>query len=460
MTLLARLGTPLPKRYYLGVDVGYKEHVAAVISLRTFVRGDDRWKRARCLHFSSTRAGLRKLQRYLDGFCPDPTAFLGLCEPTGGFYGVTVFQYLLDGGYPMMLVENATTGHMRKRMFPNMPKTDEMDARVMARIGYLHEAVGEEFALRPLELPDPSDADLLALCRDSWKLNTMVCRARNQFAQLMAVIFPELKMFFTHSVSTVAPVSLMAAYPTPAALAAAPPEEVYAVLWKARAYQHARRVEELQELAGDSSGLPPDPGRAWRLKWLTEFLLTNFKYQAALERRVEELVTRREGYALVAAVPYSGPATLGVILAVTGDVGRFRNYRKYVAYTGYFAGLETSQTIDRTRMSRRGNRDLKRALFQVAAPLVWFDRGENPYKTLFKRKMAEGRAWYKAMPFVCAALARHIYHCLKFKDPYDIEKAFGGSPPSPASEQELVDLRADLDERFEVMDAHLCPTEG
>ena len=83
MTLLARLGTPLPKRYYLGVDVGYKEHVAAVIGLRTFVRGDDRWKRARCLHFSSTRAGLRKLQRYLDGFCPDPTAFLGLCEPTG-----------------------------------------------------------------------------------------------------------------------------------------------------------------------------------------------------------------------------------------------------------------------------------------------------------------------------------------------------------------------------------------
>ncbi len=460
MTLLAQLGIKLPRRYYLGVDVGYKEHVAVVVSLQTFVRGDDRWKRARCVHFPSTRAGLDKLRKYLDRFCPDPSAFLGLCEPTGGFYGAVMFQYLLDEDYQMLLVENATTRHMREKIFPNVPKTDEMDARVMARIGYLHEAVGEEFTLRPLDLPNPEDADLLALCRDSWKLTTMITRARNQFAQLMAVIFPELKTFFTTSVSTVVPVSLMAAYPTPATLAAAPAEEVRAMLWQARGYHHARRVDELQKLARHSCGLLPDPGRAWRLRWVTDFLLTNYQHQAALEKRIAEMVTQREGYSLLAGMPYSGPTTLGVILAASGDVSRFRNYRKYVAYTGYFAGLETSQTIDRTRMSKKGNRDLKRVLFQIAAPLVWFGQGDNPYKELYKRKKAEGRAWYEAMPFVCAALARHIYHCLKFKDPYDIEKAFRGSSAVSASEQELADLEADLEERFEVMDAHLCQIEG
>jgi len=460
MTLLAQLGSQLPQRYYLSLDIGYKEHVAVVIDLQTFVRGDDRWKRARCLHFPSTRVGLKKFQKYVDRFCPDPAAFLGLCEPTGGFYGATVLQYLLDGGYQMLLVENATTRHMREKIFPNLPKTDEMDARVMARIGYLHEAVGEEFTLRPLELPDPDDADLMALCRDSWKLSTLITRARNQFTQLIAVTFPELKTFFTSSVSTVVPVSLITAYPTPALLAEAPAEEVHQVLWEARDYQHARRVDGLQALARNSSGLLPDPGRVWRLNWLTCFLLTNSRHQAALDKRIKELLEQREDYELIVNVPYSGPATLGVILAVTGDVGRFSNYRQYVAYTGYFAGLEKSQTIDRTRMSKRGNRDLKRALFQIAAPLVWFDQGDNPYKALYERKMAEGRAWYEAMPFVCAALARHIYHCLKFKDPYDVERAFRGSSPIPASEQALVDLRADLDERFEVMDVHLCQIEG
>jgi hypothetical protein len=162
---------------------------------------------------------------------------------------------------------------------------------------------------------------------------------------------------------------------------------------------------------------------------------------------------------VIANVPYSGPTTLGVILAVTGDVSRFSNYRKYVAYTGYYAGLQKSQTIDRTKMSRRGNRTMKRVLFQIAAPLVWFDKGDNPYKQLFQRKVAEGREWYKAMPFVCAALTRHIYHCLKFNDPYDVEKAFRGSSLCPASEEEWLSLGASLDDRFEEMEASLCLIE-
>jgi transposase len=460
MPLLNRLGTELPERYYLGIDVGYKEHVAGVISLKTFVRGDERWKRAQCLHFPSTRSGLRKLQGYLDRFSVNHAAFFGLCEPTGGHYGATVFQYLLDQEYPMHLVENAMVRHMREKIFPGLPKTDEMETRVMARIGYLHEAVGEEFTVRPLALADPDDAHLLALCRDSWKLNTMITRARNQFTQLMAVTFPELKTFFVSNVSTIVPVSLIAAYPTPALLAEAADEEVYSVLWQARGYQHARRVTELQALARDSSGLLPDPGRAWRIEWLTNLLLTNFKHQGTLDKRIKSLVEQRDEYPLIVNVPYSGPATLGIILAVSGNVTRFSTYRKYVAYTGYFAGLEKSQTIDRTRMSKRGNRNLKRALFQIAAPLVWFDKGDNPYKTLFQRKMAEGRAWYQAMPFVCATLARHIYHCLKFNDPYDLEKAFQGSSLVPASEEEPVSLEANLDERFEVMDASLCQLEA
>ena len=332
MTLLAQLGEGLPERYYLGLDVGYKEHVGAVISLETFVRGGDRWKRSRCLHFPSRQAGLDRFQRYLDGYSPDPQTFLGICEPTGGYYGATVYQYLLDHHYPMWMVENALTRHMREQIVGGIPKTDDTEARVMARICYLHEAVGEEFKLRPLRLARSDEASLMALCRDSWKLSQMIVRERNQFTQLMAVVFPELKTFFFH------------------------------------------------------------------------------------------------------------------------------NYRQYVVYTGYYAGLEKSQTIDRTRMSRRGNRDLKGAYFQIAGPLVWFDRGENPYEALFERKTAAGYPWYKAMPFVCAALARHIYHCLKFKQPYAVEKAFG--VVALASEQALLDLQAGLDEQLEVMEAHLISEEA
>jgi hypothetical protein len=349
---------------------------------------------------------------------------------------------------------------MREKIMGHIPKTDETDARVMTRICYLHEAVGEEFKIRPLRQAEPRDADLLAICRDSWRLRQLVVRGRNQFTQLMAVIFPELKTFFTKSVSTIAPVTLMGRYLTPGDIAAASAGEVKEVLWQVGAYRHAHRVEELQELARHSSGLLPDPGRAWRLRWLTQFLMTNLRAQTALEKEVEARAREHPGYQWIEDVPYTGPATLGVILAVTGDANRFSTYRKYVAYTGYYAGLEKSQTIDRTRMSKRGNRYLKRAYFQIAAPLVWFDPEENPYKALYERKMAEGRPWYKAMPFVCAALARHIYHCLKYEDPYDVEKAFGTRVSLTVARQAETDFEAGLDERFEAMEAHLAPVEG
>jgi hypothetical protein len=63
------------------------------------------------------------------------------------------------------------------------------------------------------------------------------------------------------------------------------------------------------------------------------------------------------------------------------------------------------------------------------------------------------------MPFVCAALARHVYHCLKFSDPYDVEKAFGGSSFAPALGDESLSLAADLEETFEVMEASLDEKE-
>jgi len=127
MTLLARLGERLPERNYLGIDVGYtilaqgKEHVGVVITLQSFARDGERWKRAPCLHFPSTRSGLEKLQEYLDGFSIDREAFFGICEPTGGFYGASMFQYLLDEGYPMWLIENATTRHMREKIMGSIP---------------------------------------------------------------------------------------------------------------------------------------------------------------------------------------------------------------------------------------------------------------------------------------------------------------------------------------------------
>jgi len=96
-TALDSSGKTTPRRaerIYVGLDVGYREHVAAACPLQVFnvVRNPDGWKRVHTIHFASDAAGFGRFQRYLDRLSNDPDNFLILLEPTGS-YGLTVLLY-------------------------------------------------------------------------------------------------------------------------------------------------------------------------------------------------------------------------------------------------------------------------------------------------------------------------------------------------------------------------------
>jgi len=73
------------ERVYVGVDVGYRQHVAAASPLSVFtLRNPNGWRRVKTVRFGSDAAGFAQLQRYLDKHSTAPTEFLVLLEPTGG----------------------------------------------------------------------------------------------------------------------------------------------------------------------------------------------------------------------------------------------------------------------------------------------------------------------------------------------------------------------------------------
>src|SRR5215469_9547223 len=77
---------PRPReRIYVGIDIGYREHVAAASPLAVFNVGrrPDGWKRVKPIHFASDANGLARFQRYLDHHSPHAGDFLILLEPTG-----------------------------------------------------------------------------------------------------------------------------------------------------------------------------------------------------------------------------------------------------------------------------------------------------------------------------------------------------------------------------------------
>src|SRR5262249_18382646 len=88
-------------------------------------------------------------------------------------------------------------------------------ARLMARMGFLHELVGEEFSIQPVHLTNPDAAALKVMVGDLSVLQTEIGRRRNQLQQITAATFPELKTFFRESTPSPAARALLAPFPTP-----------------------------------------------------------------------------------------------------------------------------------------------------------------------------------------------------------------------------------------------------
>jgi len=157
------------ERTYVGIDVGYREHVVAAVPLPLFNprTHPDGWKRVRTLRFASDATGHKRLQAYLDRHSSHVTDFLILLEPTGGYYGLVLQMYLLGHGYTVLQVENKAVTEYREKVLGAETKTDDVDARLMARMGFLHETVGEEFSVQPVVVANPAQAALRVMVRDS-----------------------------------------------------------------------------------------------------------------------------------------------------------------------------------------------------------------------------------------------------------------------------------------------------
>lgn len=413
------------ERIYVGIDIGYREHVVAACPLSVFNthRHRDAWKRVKTLRFGTDADGFRQLQRYLDDVSTDRNHFLILMEPTGGYYAVAVQSYLIDQGYAILQVENTAVKDYREKIFATETKTDIVDARVMARMGFLHELVGEEFSIQPVRV---SSADTLALrpmVLDYLNLQKEINRRKNQLQQINSAVFPELKTIFRESTAGRAARALVQRYPTPKDLAAADPGAVAELLHGVRAYKHARQAAEIVDLARRSVGVPNLAIYRWRQQWL-------IKQLPVLEEARAELVAQLEGacrthpYApLIDSLPVRSPIWTAMLIAVIGDIDRFPTYAAFRAYTGWSSSEDRSGTsVHSSRLAAKGVRMARRALSQMVVVLVSPHVRDTPFRAYYKRLLERGMPPLKAQGHTAGKLSTVIYSLIKNHKPYDERK--------------------------------------
>jgi transposase len=144
-------------------------------------------------------------------------------------------------------------------------------------------------------------------------------------------------------------------------------------------------------------------------------------------RTVEADPKLAESYCLLLTVKGIGPTSALCVLAELALLSEDLDARQWVAYAGldprsYDSGSSVHKKV---RISKAGNRHLRRALFMPALVAV---RYEPHLRAFYERLVRGGKAKMQALVAVMRKLLHALYGMLKYRQPYDGVLLFAGRP--------------------------------
>jgi transposase len=141
------------------------------------------------------------------------------------------------------------------------------------------------------------------------------------------------------------------------------------------------------------------------------------KINKAISDIVEKDNDLKEDVHLLESINGLGFKTSCAILAYIGDVSMFKNSKQITSYAGLHPRIEQSGTsINRSSLSKLGNKRLRKALFMPALVAVRY----NPLlKKMYERLLAKGKAKKLAIVAVMRKLLVLAYGVLKSRKYFD-----------------------------------------
>lgn len=404
---------------YLGIDVGKQRHDAALLDEANVVV----WR----LRFAATRAGFAELAAQLGDLPPGGVA-VGL-EATGGYW-LTVHAWLARW-------QAGTTGTitvlnpLQTRAFRNAnlrgSKTDRIDAVAIARLLRWAGAT-----LSAHTRPDERQAAAREVSRVRTEMIELRARQLVQLHSLLDRTFPEFAGAFADLGSPSA-LAVLGRWPTPAALAQARQATVTRVLHEAsRGHLGAAKAETLRGLARDSVGVAdPHAAAAIAVRAMIGHLEHLAEQAHALGEQLDALLApAAETRTLLDTIPGLGRETLRTWLAEAPPISHFAGKdgaEHLVAHVGLDAQLKQSgRSAGKVRMSKRGNRYLRRAIMLAAESAA---RTDAQCRAVLEKQRAKGKHYRVAVSHVARKLLHIIYGVLTHQRPYVLPAAYAPATP-------------------------------
>jgi transposase len=393
--------------FYLGIDVALKTHRCALLDA-------DGEKAGNSFSIDSCQEGFSELLVILaKRGVPEKDLVVGL-EATGHLWE-NLLGFLEGKGIKANLLNPFQTNRYRE-LLSKKAKTDDIDAYVIAGLLRSGEA-------RSCYVPD----DQVQGLRDMVRLrNTYLDNLQNyrrQASALIQVVFPEV---FTVVKDPFAKVmrTVLQEYPTASHLAQAHPRHIEKI---ARAFQgnnfDRTKAEELVHAARNS--IYGGKAKTSRGKVLSSLMTQIAQLEDALDSLDQSISDSLSGPSQnssssdrLTSVPGIGPKTAAILLAEIGDVYRFHSANHLIGYFGFFPVITESggKALAAPRISKRGPKYFRKAVYMAAVAAL----KHNPeLRSLYHRKISQGKAPKQAIIVVARKLLTVVYSLLRYNTDYD-----------------------------------------
>jgi len=391
---------------YCGIDVAKRKHAVVIL--------DERGQVLRpVFEIDNSQAGLQGLLTELALF---EEIQIGL-EATG-HYWLSLYEVLTEHGYPITVINPLQVSAYRKSGLRKV-KNDKSDAVWIADFLRISQAPATSQEI-------PALLQLRELSRFRLRLSEQIGTCKRKVLTILDKVFPEYESLFS-SVFVKSSRAMLQQAVSAQEFADFDLRELTALISRTSRGQFGRaKAEQIQEQARQSIrvGFLANAAQV-EIRCLLAQLDLLEEQREAVERVLVALVETIPQY--ITTIPGIGIPTGATILGEIGDVNRFENSSKLVAYAGIDATVYQSGQFQaaETHMSKRGSPYLRLALWQAASMAIRYNTELQSY---YQKKRAEGKAHGTALGAVCRKLLVRIYVILKENRPYEIREIAPASP--------------------------------
>ena len=386
---------------YVGIDIAKLNHFASAISSEGEILIEP-------FKFTNDYDGFYLL---LSNLAPlDQNSIIIGLESTA-HYGDNLVRFLISKGFKVCVLNPIQTSSMRKNNV-RKTKTDKVDTFVIAKTLMMQDS------LRFLTLEDLDYIELKELGRFRQKLVKQRTRLKIQLTSYVDQVFPELQYFFKSGLHQNSVYALLKEAPTPNAIASMHMTHL-AHLLEVASHGHfdKEKARELRILAQKSVGIN-DSSLSIQITHTIEQIELLDSQLFSTELEMANIVTCL--HSVIMTIPGIGAVNGGMILGEIGDIHRFSEPKKLLAFAGLDPSVHQSGNFQatRTRMSKRGSKVLRYALVNAAHNVV---KNNSTFKAYYDGKRAEGRTHYNALGHCAGKLVRVIWKMLTDEVEFNLE---------------------------------------